>query len=371
MADAQQTTLRDMLSASMDAAEQGTISNAQDAPQIPQDPVVTDDPQQEPPQGDRPRDEHGRFAAKGKDEGEPEKGAPPLEEKAELTPENAVTAQPEVQRPTTWKKEYLPIWDKIATGQNITPDEAKKLAAYSVQREREYATGVSTYKQEAQNAKHLTEALAPFSPLLQKQNMRAEDFIKNLGSTYQFLVEGSPQQKLQAFAQLAQSVGIPLQAIAQSQGGQLDPIIPQLMQEIQNLRGQVTNVASWREQQEQQDVQNQIAKFENNPKDFPHFQAVRGTMGRLLETGLATDLETAYAKAIRMHDDVWQSEMERQAPLSAPAAPTQDKAAAAAAAKAKAVSVRSATPTGNTKPVDAKDLRSALENSFSSIGSRV
>jgi len=369
MADAQRTTLRDMLSASMDAVEGGAAATIQDAPPIteptPDESQVveannnTDD--------GRPRDEQGRFAAKAKDEPpqKAEEQKPP--EAQQVTAESAVTATPEIQRPSTWKKEYLPIYDKIATGQSLTPDEAKKLAAYTVQREREYATGVSTYKQEALNARHLNEALAPFAPLMQRQNMQPQDLIKNLGSTYQFLVEGNPQQKLQAFAQLAQSVGIPLHAIAQSQGGQLDPIVPQLMQHIQELKSQVSNVSNWREQQEQQEIQQQISKFANNPQDYPHFETVRGTMGRLLESGLAQDLDTAYAKAVRMHDDVWQEEMTRQASPSQPVVPAQDKAAAAATAKAKAVSVKSATPTGTTKPVNAKDLRSVLESNFESL----
>ena len=366
MAD-MQTTLRDALSASIDAAEQGALNQPQDAPEV-QDVQPVDVQVEQPVEATndgRPRDEQGRFAPKQK-EAQPEQQ--PIEAQP-VAPEAVVQAQPEIQRPTTWKKEYLPIWDKISTGAQLTADEAKKLAAYSVQREREYATGVSTYRQEAQNAKHLTEALMPFVPVMQKQNINPVDFIKNLGTTYAFLVEGNPQQKLQAFAKLAQDAGVPLHAITQTQGNQLDPVVPQLMQEIQNLKSQVGGVASWREQQEQREIQQQIAKFEGNPVDYPHFQMVRGTMGRLLETGLAQDLDTAYAKAVRMHDDLHQEEMTRQAPPSQPVAPVKDKAAAAAEAKAKAVSVKSVTPTGSAKPVDAKDLRSTLENSFSSLTS--
>ena len=52
---------------------------------------------------------------------------------------------PSVARPTTWKKEYLPIWDKLTAGEQLTPDEALKLAEYTgVQRESEYKKGVST-----------------------------------------------------------------------------------------------------------------------------------------------------------------------------------------------------------------------------------
>ncbi len=370
MSDGTQTTLRDMLSSSMDAADEGNLTPAQDAPVINED-VATDAIQESAES--RSRDDKGRFAAQQKEDAAKAEAAPEVKQEpsAEAAPiatnENAIVAQPSSQRPTTWKKEYLPIWDKIESGQPLTPDESKKLAAYSVQREREYATGVSTYRQEAQNAKHLQEALTPFIPTMQKRGLNAVDFIKNLGTTYAFLADGSPQQKLQAFARLAQDVGIPLEAITQSQGNTLDPIVPQLMQHIQALESKVNGVYGWREQQEQNEVNNIISKFENNPQDYPHFATVRGTMGRLLETGLATDLETAYATAIRMNPEAWQAENERQVQPSVPVVTTQNKAAAAAAAKAKAVSVRSVTPTGTAKPVDAKDLRSALTSGFDSM----
>lgn len=367
MAD-EQITLRDMLSSSLDAAAEGSLEKPQDAPAIKED-TASELPQDTTAE-ERARDEKGRFAAQAKEAEEAAKVAEESkpEDAPVVTSENAVVAQPAAQRPTTWKKEYLPIWDKIEAGQPLTADESKKLAAYSVQREREYATGVSTYRQEAQNAKHLQEALTPFIPTMQRRNMNAVDFIKNLGTTYAFLADGSPEQKLQAFARLAQDVGIPINAIAQTQGNALDPIVPQLMQHIQNLESKVQGVTSWREQQEAQSIQQQIARF-NDTEKYPHFATVRGTMGRLLETGLATDLDTAYQTAIRMNPETWQTENERQAPAPVQVAPTQDKVAAAAAAKAKAVSVRSVTPTGTAKPVDAKDLRSALTQGFDSLTS--
>ena len=74
-------------------------------------------------------------------------------------------------RPSTWKKEYLPIWDKLTTGQQLSNDEAIKLAEYSNQRESEYKKGVSAYKAEADSAKELNDAISPFVPELQKQGI--------------------------------------------------------------------------------------------------------------------------------------------------------------------------------------------------------
>ena len=92
--------------------------------------------------------------------------------------------KPKPVRPTTWKKEYLPIWDKLTAGEQLTPEESLKLAEYSNQRESEYKKGVSTYKQEADNAKSLIEAISPFVPELQKQNIHPAAWINNLGRAH-------------------------------------------------------------------------------------------------------------------------------------------------------------------------------------------
>lgn len=353
-------TRRDALAAGLAAVEAGNLEQAQDAP-----PIETS--AEEQAAIDRARDEKGRFA--------PKESAPEAQQAAETeAPQEVPQAAelPPLQRPTTWKKEYLPMWEKLATGQPLTPEEARKLAEYSNQREKEYATGVSTYKSEAQNAKELQSALEPFMPALQQHNIKPTEWIRNLGQAHQVLAMGSPEQKLQMFAKLAQDYGVPLGAVqTQAQGGQLDPVVPQLMQYIQNLEGKVNTVASWREQQEQAHMQNELARFTDAEK-YPHFESVRGTMAQLLESGLAQDLEEAYSKAIYLDPEARQAEVERQAQAQMQAAQQANKVAAVQKAKAAAVSTRSATPSGAVTPVDAKDRRSMLAAGLdAAMGGRV
>ena len=67
------------------------------------------------------RDEKGRFVAKEE--------TPAEEESLEVATEDAPEAElPEEQpavgdipKPTTWKKDLLPLWDKIAKGEQLTP----------------------------------------------------------------------------------------------------------------------------------------------------------------------------------------------------------------------------------------------------------
>lgn len=353
----EQNTLRDMLESNLSASAEGTLNTVADAPvveTIESSEVI-----------DRSRDEQGRFAAKEKEAAE----AAVAEEVAPV----AMVAEPvvPVNRPTTWKKEYLPIWDKIAAGAPLTVEESKKLADYSHQREKEYATGVSTYRAEATAANELKAAVEPFMPAIQQNGMKVGDWISNLGKAHQTLVYGSPDQKMQMFASMAQQYGIPLEAIAQGSQGQLDPIVSQLMQQVQDLKSQfstkIDSVTSWREQQESNALKTELAKFEDTSK-YPHFEQVRGDMAQLLESGMAQDLEGAYAKAIRLNEEAWSAEQARQAQHSLAATQTADKAAAAAKAKAAAVSVKSTSPSGVTK-TNAGGLREQLEAGFDSMAS--
>jgi hypothetical protein len=354
-----QTTLRDMLSAKLDASE------TEAAPV--QEPVEAAETTEQAEQ--RARDERGRFAKQEAEQAAAEATVQPTQPQAAPVAE-PVQAEP-LPRPTTWKRDYLPLYDKLAKGEALTPEEAKKLAPYMVQREKEFATGVSTYKAEAQNAKELQEALTPFMADLQQHNIKPSTWITNLGNAHTMLVKGSPEQKIQMFAQLAQQYGVPLAAIAAPEG-QLDPIVPQLMQHIQSLESKVNTVTGWREKQEQQMLQKEIAKFEDAEK-YPHFAAVRGDMAQLLESGVAKDLDDAYERAMYMNPETRQAEMERQAQVRAEqlaqARVSENKVAAATQAKTRAVSTKTTTPSGTAVNTGAKDRRASLMEKFDSMGS--
>ena len=133
-------------------------------------------------------------------------------------------------------------------------------------------------------------------------------------------------------------------------------------QEVSSIKGRY-------EQEENQRLMNEIQSFASNTEKYPHFEEVREQMAQLLEKGLAPDLETAYAKAVRIDDNVWSKEQQR---LLQQASQQASKAQKVAKAKAVAVSPRSVTPNGVVATNDKKDRRSLLEEQISSaLGSRV
>ena len=276
--------------------------------------------------------------------------------------------RPKPVRPTTWKKEYLPIWDKLTAGEQLTPEESLKLAEYSNQRESEYKKGVSTYKQEADNAKSLVEAIAPFVPELQKQNIHPAAWINNLGRAHMILSSAPYDQRVQLFHRLAQDYGIQLgESVAPTQQYQ-DPQSYALNQQLAALQNEVQQVRGWKEQQELSRLNAEIDRVRSNVEKFPHFEVVREDMAQLLERGLAQDLESAYAKAVRMNDEVFQLEQER---LLTQAKKEASKAQQVAKAKAAAVSLKSVTPSGVVNKVDTKDRRSVIAANWGDMDGRV
>src|SRR6185369_9287532 len=249
----------------------------------------------------------------------------------------------------------------------LSADEARKLYEYNFEREKQYASGVAAFKGEAEQARELTNVMNEFMPILQQNNIQPATWIKNLGNAHRTLVMGSPEQKLQMFSQLAQEYGVPLAAIHQAQQGQVDPVAMQLMQELQMIKQQVSGVTNWREQQEQAAVHQELAKFGDTSK-YPHFEQVRGDMALLLEAGRAQDLDDAYAKAVRLSDDAWKAEQERQAQANQ-VSQQQAKAAVLAKAKASAGQVKSATPSTMMPAQTAKDRRGQLAAAFDEIAS--
>ena len=276
--------------------------------------------------------------------------------------------RPKPVRPTTWKKEYLPIWDKLTAGEQLTPEESLKLAEYSNQRESEYKKGVSTYKQEADNAKSLVEAIAPFVPELQKQNIHPAAWINNLGRAHMILSSAPYDQRVQLFHRLAQDYGIQLgESVAPTQQYQ-DPQSYALNQQLAALQNEVQQVRGWKEQQELSRLNSEIDRVRSNVEKFPHFEVVREDMAQLLERGLAQDLESAYAKAVEKYENFFAPERER---LLSQVKKESSKAQQVAKAKAAAVSLKSVTPSGVVNKVDTKDRRSVIAANWGDMDGRV
>ena len=354
---------RDMLESALEQAEEGTL----EAP-IEKEIEVNDDPikaEQEPNNDEQEpnsneRDEKGRFKSQESNANTEE----------ELVADTSRSDE-EVKKPTTWKKEYRDIWDKMEKGEQLNRDDFVKFADYANQRENEYRRGVSAYKAEADNAKSLTEAIGPFVPELQQQGIHPAAWINNLGRAHMILSKAPYEQKIEMFHRLANEYGIQLNqdSLQMPQQQYVDPYQQQLMQQLQATQQQVQQLSAIRDQEENNRLMSEINRVSSNKERFPHFDMVREDMAQLLERGLAPDLETAYAKAVRMNDEAYKLEQDK---LLRTVGNQASKAQQVAKAKATAVSPRSSTPSGQVSKSDAKDRRSLLMASLADAeGGRV
>ena len=271
-----------------------------------------------------------------------------------------------ISRPSTWKKEYVQIWDKMEKGEQINKEDFNKFAEYANQRESEYKKGVSTYKAEADRAKAYEEAVGPYAEDLQKRGIKPEQYISNLARADQILTHAPMEQKVQIFQRLAQEYGVQLNGNGQMQ--QFDPYTQQLMNQLNMVNQEVSSIKGRFAQEENQRLMTEIEKYRSDVEKYPHFDVVREEMAQLLELGKAQDLETAYKKAVRMNDDVWELEQER---LLNTAKQQASKAQQVAKAKAAAVSPKSVTPSGRViEPGDKKDRRSLIAEQMGEAMSR-
>jgi hypothetical protein len=294
-----------------------------------------------------------------------------LVDEPEVTHEEAQEAAEEVKpisRPSTWKKEYVQIWDKMEKGEQISKEDFTKFAEYANQRESEYKKGVSTYKAEADRARGYEEAIAPFVPELQAQGITPAAWINNLGRAHMILSKAPQDQKIEMFQRLAKDYGIQLNNEGQFVQQQYDPYTQQLMDQLNQVNQEVSSIKGRFAQEENQRLMSEIERVRSDAEKFPHFDVVREEMAQLLELGKAQDLETAYKKAVRMNDDVWALEQER---LLKDAKQSALKAQQVAKAKAAAVSPKSTTPSGKvSNPEDKKDRRSIIAEQMGEAMSR-
>jgi len=347
---------RELLEAALEQAEDGTLEAPTEKEiEVNDDPIQAENASQEEasPKENNDRDEKGRF--KSQEASTDQDSA----EEPDLVGEASDVLEEEIKRPTTWKKEYVEVWNKMQEGKPLDKEEFAKFAEYANQRESEYKKGVSAYKAEADNARQLTEAIGPFVPELQSQGIHPVAWINNLGRAHMILTKAPYDQKVQMFHRLAQDYGIQLNqdSLQAPQQAYVDPYQQQLMQQLQATQQQVQQLSAIREQEENARLTLEINRVSSNKERFPHFEMVREDMAQLLERGLAQDLESAYAKAVRMNDEAYKLEQDK---LLKSANTQASKAQQVAKAKATAVSPRSATPSGQVSKTDAKDRRSLL-----------
>lgn len=289
---------------------------------------------------ERARDEAGRFT-----KAEQEAAAASAVEPAKTRP----------PRPSSWKKDYQEKWDQIA-------DTDPQMAQYLLEREAQFAQGVSTYKAEADRARTFQSLVEPHAPRFQQYGVDSQEYIGRLLKMDEMLATGTPEQKQALLMGIARAVGLTDDAPEQQQASYVPP---ELMQTVYGLRSELDAIKQANERAEQTRLASEVDSF---AADHPHLDDLSEAMAQLLETGFATSMQDAYDKALRLNDELFQKHLAEQQQGSE--AERRRKAGEAAArARSAAVSPRSSTPTGSAATASAQggDIRSILEATTSSV----
>jgi len=297
-----------------------------------------------------------------------EKPAPAAEPARDNTGKNSKPA-PEVEAtepveepvwkrpPASWKKDFHEVWQGA--------DD--KLKEYAHQREEQMKAGIEPLKSKAQYADQMQEVIAPYLQTITGLGLDAPKAVKALMEADHLLRTSQPHEKPQILARLAQSYGINLSDVGGlQQQAPVDPQFYAIQNEVNSVRGELQ---IWKQQQEQQQNQVLLGEINQFSQKVEHFEEARPVMIQLLHSGVATDLQDAYEKAIRLDQGLFETVYQNQQ-VQADAAKRAGADRAAKAARAAAVSVRGSTPGAATQS-KAQDRRALLAEQFDSMSDRL
>jgi hypothetical protein len=205
--------------------------------------------------------------------------------------ENAApTAEPVAAAPSSWTAAGKAEWAKIPEG----------IRQEVLKREADFHKGVEQYRAQANFAQAVHKAIAPYESTLRQLNIAPDVAINSLLSADHKLRNGSPAEKLQNFAQLAQMYGIDLsQGLPQTQ--QIDPNTQYLQQQLQQTQQKLQHLSASQAQREQAELNSMIEQAKQGKE---HFDVVRKEMAALLEAGTAKDINQAYDMAVWARPDL-------------------------------------------------------------------
>lgn len=253
----------------------------------------------EKPDAAKARDDGGRF----------QKSEAPVEQ-----------AEPAVPPPNTWKKEAASEWGKLPP---LIQQEVAR-------READFHKGIEQYREAAQFAQSIGQAIQPHLETMQKLGVSPQQAITELLNADAKLRYSAPEQKVQYLAQLAQAYGIDIGQLSEHKAAPVDATVQALQTQVQQLQSYLQQQQMMGQRQQEEALHSDIARFASDPS-HSHFEAVREHMAALLQAGLASSLEDAYAQAVYANPNtralVAQQQIQREREEAAKAAKAAREAA--------------------------------------------
>lgn len=270
-------------------------------------------------------------------EGAPEGNTPPEVPEAPETPPAPAPAPgaPDLSAPPkTWKADAAAEW---ATLPERTRAEIHK-------REEDMFRGLEMYRGDAQIGKNFSQVLQPYMQILQQHNINPYQQVQGLMQAHYTLAMGTPEQKQELFAKLAQDYGVDVSALPLAPYE--DPAVAGLRQQLQQQQNQINQWQQSQQQQVQQKAAQSVEAFANDPANA-YFDEVADDIAQLLQSGVAKDLQDAYDKAVWANPVTRAKEQARLTTQATEKARQEAEARAAKAKQAMRANVRTSAKSGS------------------------
>lgn len=288
---------------------------------------------------ERARDESGKFTKveQAADAPVAKEGAPVVP--AEVIPDEPVeqeAPQGEVKRaPSSWKKEAAA---EFATLPEHVQNEI-------LRRETDFHKGIEGFKHHADFGKRVEHALSPYQATFQKLGVDAPTAVAELMKSDDILRNAPPAVKMQKMLELAAHYGIDLNQ-------QFDPKVAEYETRLHALQKQNEEILRSNQSRETEVVNTTLEQFAKQP-GREHFDAVRGHMAALLESGQAQTLEDAYDQAVYANPSTRTVLLEQQRKQL-------ESEVNAKRAKAASVSVKGSSPSSGAAKTQHNSVRDAI-----------
>jgi len=214
------------------------------------------------------------------------------------------------------------------------PDDALEIISNYNERRN---NGIDALKNKAEIADSFIGAITPHAEYLKALEVAPEDFISSMLSAEKTLRLGNEQQKINMLQRLAHDYQIPLDKLTEVQ---FDPNLARLQQELEYRDRYINNLTRAQQANETTRAESYIVEW---AQDKEYFNELREPMANLLNAGMATGLDDAYNKAMRLNDGLYEQQQKKQQALMA------DQKARKALSSS--VQVRNNATTGQNIPV--------------------
>ena len=297
---------------SLDAVLESSIGEALKEPEVSEDNPVEETqqdtieditvPEQQETSPEKEEDDSDNLDQLATEQEDDQSDSENLEENPDNVEASENSTESKLEAPKNWSDDVKKVFDTL-------PAESQE---FMIKRDKEmtsdYTKKTQDLAEQRKNIEALDKVLQPARQNIQATGIGEAEYISRLLNADQAL-RTNPKMALR---QLAQGYGINLSSLEDESESwnDPDPQYAQLMQQNQQIMAELN-------QFKQQNMQSTVAQTEQTVEQFstktdaegklvhPHFDKVRVKMGNLIDAGEAKGLDDAYAKAVRLDDDLY------------------------------------------------------------------